>query len=46
MDTVNWGAENRVGASLFDHHAASLRGETTGVAAVAGGQVHGDHGCC
>ena len=28
------------------HHAASLRGETTGVAAVAGGEVHGDHGCC
>ena len=28
------------------HHAASLRGETTGVAAVAGGEVHGEHGCC
>ena len=28
------------------HHAASLRGETTGVAAVAGGEQHGDHGCC
>ncbi|WP_454831971.1 M20 family metallopeptidase [Pseudoxanthomonas wuyuanensis] len=31
---------------IADHHAASLRGETTGVAAVAGGQQHGDHGCC
>ncbi len=28
------------------HHAASLRGETTGVAAVPGGEQHGDHGCC
>ncbi|MBP3982998.1 M20 family metallopeptidase [Pseudoxanthomonas helianthi] len=28
------------------HHAASLRGETTGVGAVAGGSAHGDHGCC
>ena len=28
------------------HHEASLRGETTGVAAVAGGEQHGDHGCC
>jgi acetylornithine deacetylase/succinyl-diaminopimelate desuccinylase-like protein len=28
------------------HHAASLRGETIGVAAVAGGEQHGDHGCC
>lgn len=28
------------------HHAASLRGETTGVGAVAGGQAHGEHGCC
>ena len=31
---------------IAEHSAASLRGETTGVAAVAGGQVHGDHGCC
>ena len=31
---------------IAEHNAASLRGETTGVAAVAGGQVHGDHGCC
>ncbi len=31
---------------LTEHHAASLRGETTGVAAVAGGEQHGDHGCC
>ena len=28
------------------HHEASQRGETRGVAAVAGGSVHGDHGCC
>lgn len=31
---------------LAEHCAASQRGETAGVAAVAGGQVHGDHGCC
>ena len=31
---------------LAEHHAASLRGETTGVAAVAGGEQHGEHGCC
>jgi acetylornithine deacetylase/succinyl-diaminopimelate desuccinylase-like protein len=31
---------------IAEHHAASLRGETTGVAAVAGGEQHGDHGCC
>ncbi|WP_159015581.1 M20 family metallopeptidase [Cognatiluteimonas profundi] len=31
---------------LAEHHAASLRGETTGVAAVAGASQHGDHGCC
>ena len=31
---------------ISEHHAASLRGETTGVAAVAGGEQHGDHGCC
>ncbi|WP_147653976.1 M20 family metallopeptidase [Vulcaniibacterium gelatinicum] len=28
------------------HHEASLRGETTGVGAVAGGEAHGAHGCC
>ncbi len=28
------------------HHAASARGETTGVAAIAGGEQHGGHGCC
>ncbi len=31
---------------LTDHHAASVRGETMGVAAVAGGEQHGEHGCC
>ncbi len=31
---------------LAAHHAASLRGETAGVAAVAGGEAHGEHGCC
>jgi acetylornithine deacetylase/succinyl-diaminopimelate desuccinylase-like protein len=31
---------------LAEHHAASLRGETSGVAAVAGASQHGDHGCC
>ena len=31
---------------IADHHAASVRGETTGVAAVAGGDQHGEHGCC
>jgi acetylornithine deacetylase/succinyl-diaminopimelate desuccinylase-like protein len=28
------------------HHEASQRGETMGVAAVAGGEQHGSHGCC
>ncbi|WDS37412.1 M20 family metallopeptidase [Pseudoxanthomonas sp.] len=28
------------------HHTASVAGQTVGVAAVAGGEVHGDHGCC
>ncbi len=28
------------------HHQASARGETTGVAAVAGSAERGDHGCC
>ncbi len=31
---------------IADHHAASMRGETIGVAAVAGGDQHGEHGCC
>ena len=31
---------------LAEHHHASVRGETTGVAAVAGGEHHGAHGCC
>jgi len=31
---------------IAEHHMASQRGETAGVAAVAGGEHHGDHGCC
>ena len=31
---------------IADHHAASLRGDTVGAAAVAGGDHHGGHGCC
>jgi acetylornithine deacetylase/succinyl-diaminopimelate desuccinylase-like protein len=31
---------------LAEHHAASLRGETSGVAAVAGDSGQGGHGCC
>jgi acetylornithine deacetylase/succinyl-diaminopimelate desuccinylase-like protein len=31
---------------IHEHHRASLRGETMGVAAVAGGEQHGAHGCC
>ena len=31
---------------IADHHAASLRGETTGAAVVPGGDQHGAHGCC
>ncbi|OAX66563.1 peptidase M20 [Xanthomonas translucens pv. arrhenatheri] len=31
---------------IAEHHAASVRGETTGSAAVAGGEQHGAHGCC
>ncbi|HZH43708.1 MAG TPA: M20 family metallopeptidase [Lysobacter sp.] len=31
---------------IAEHHHASQRGETTGVAAVAGGEQHGTHGCC
>ena len=31
---------------IAEHYQASVRGQTTGVGAVAGGQAHGDHGCC
>ncbi|GAB3103834.1 M20 family metallopeptidase [Lysobacter terrae] len=31
---------------IAEHHLASQRGETRGVVAVAGGEHHGDHGCC
>ncbi|WP_407909859.1 M20 family metallopeptidase [Lysobacter claricitrinus] len=31
---------------IHEHHLASQRGETTGVAAVAGGEDRGNHGCC
>jgi acetylornithine deacetylase/succinyl-diaminopimelate desuccinylase-like protein len=31
---------------IAEHHAASVRGDTVGVAAVAGGDRHGEHGCC
>jgi acetylornithine deacetylase/succinyl-diaminopimelate desuccinylase-like protein len=31
---------------IADHHGASVRGETTGAAALAGGDQHGEHGCC
>src|SRR4249919_3327564 len=31
---------------IAEHHAASLRGETTGVAAATGGSERGEHGCC
>ena len=31
---------------IAEHHAASVRGETMGVAAVAGCEQHGEHGCC
>ncbi len=31
---------------LTEHHAASLRGETTGAAAALGAQERGAHGCC
>ena len=31
---------------IAEHYQASVRGLTTGVGAVAGGQAHGDHGCC
>jgi acetylornithine deacetylase/succinyl-diaminopimelate desuccinylase-like protein len=31
---------------IAEHYRASVRGETTGVGAVAGGQAHGEHGCC
>ncbi|HLL19751.1 MAG TPA: M20 family metallopeptidase [Rubrivivax sp.] len=35
-----------VGRVIAEHHGASMRRETAGVAAVAGGEQHGDHGCC
>jgi len=31
---------------IAEHREASARGETTGTAAVAGGEHHGSHGCC
>lgn len=31
---------------IHQHHLASQRGQTRGVAAVAGGEQHGGHGCC
>ena len=31
---------------IAEHRNARVRGETTGVAAVAGGHQHGEHGCC
>ncbi|KGM56913.1 peptidase M20 [Lysobacter arseniciresistens ZS79] len=31
---------------IADHHRASARGETTGVAAAASTQERGEHGCC
>ena len=31
---------------IAEHYLASVRGETSGAGAVAGGQAHGDHGCC
>ncbi|HEX7803389.1 MAG TPA: M20 family metallopeptidase [Pseudoxanthomonas sp.] len=31
---------------IADHHGASVRGETAGVAVAAGGDQHGEHGCC
>ena len=31
---------------IAEHHAASVCGQTTGSAAVAGGEQHGGHGCC
>lgn len=31
---------------IAEHHHASQRGETAGVAAVAGGEQRGNHGCC
>ncbi|MFT4180057.1 MAG: M20 family metallopeptidase [Thermomonas sp.] len=40
------GVTGCVARVIAEHHAASLRGETTGVAAVAGGEQHGEHGCC
>lgn len=31
---------------IAEHHGASVRGETAGAAALAGGDQHGEHGCC
>jgi acetylornithine deacetylase/succinyl-diaminopimelate desuccinylase-like protein len=31
---------------IAEHRNASVRGETAGVSAVAGGHHHGEHGCC
>ena len=31
---------------IADHHAASVRGETTGAAVAASTQERGEHGCC
>ena len=31
---------------IAEHHHASQRGETLGVGAIAGGEHHGNHGCC
>jgi hypothetical protein len=31
---------------IVEHHAASVRGETGGGAAVASTLERGDHGCC
>ncbi|MEJ7747475.1 MAG: M20 family metallopeptidase [Luteimonas sp.] len=31
---------------IAEHHAASMRGETMGMAAVAGAAERGEHGCC
>ncbi|GAB1408845.1 hypothetical protein MASR1M8_27650 [Thermomonas brevis] len=41
------GVTSCVARVLVEHHAASLRGETTGAAVAAdSGERGGDHGCC
>ena len=40
-DTEHW-----VYKMVDPQFSKSQRGETTGVAAVAGGEQHGSHGCC